>query len=169
MSAMNDRMPFEGQLKDTQSVDGGTTHRDRRFTRRLNSFVREVLEKTLDAPAQAICREPKKAGPVSHRPTSIHTLANHEFTCGADAAFLCDNGPASQHDLAKADRRIAHALNDDLPRLYKPSKGGSTADVRGDASEHMAPKYQNLDSLLRYVESDSGQGAVKVVIMNFND
>ncbi|MCH7685144.1 MAG: hypothetical protein IH899_00425 [Planctomycetes bacterium] len=169
MSAITDPTTIEGQLIDRQSVDVGTTQRGRRFTRRLNAFVREALHNTMDTHAQGLCREPMKADPVSRRPTKIHTVADDDFPCGGDAAFLCDNEPANQHHLAKADRRIAHALNNELPRLYKPGGDGSAADVRGDESKYMAPKYKNLDSLLRYVETDSGQGTVKVVIMNFND
>ena len=166
---MNDRTTIERQLIDSQSMDVGTTHRDRRFKRRLKTFVREVLQKTMDMHAEAYCGEPMTAAPVSRRPTNIHTLADDEFTCGADPVVLCDNEPADEDDLAKADRRIAHALNNELPRLYEPGGDGSASDVRGDESKYMAPKYKNLDSLLRYVETDSGQGTVKVVIMNFND
>ena len=31
------------------------------------------------------------------------------------------------------------------------------------------PKYKNVESILKYVDGEDGKGAVKLVIMNFND
>ena len=35
--------------------------------------------------------------------------------------------------------------------------------------KYAKPKYQDVESILRYIESDEGKGGVKLVIMNFND
>jgi len=35
--------------------------------------------------------------------------------------------------------------------------------------KYMKPKYANVESILKYVESKDDQGGVKLVIMNFND
>lgn len=35
--------------------------------------------------------------------------------------------------------------------------------------KYAKPKYKNIESILRYVESDQDKGGVKLVIMNFND
>ncbi len=165
---MNDPTTSEGHLSDSHGMDVGTLHRDRRFKRRLNSCVQQVLQKTIGTDAEAYCREPTTAAPVSQQPTSARTLDDDQFIWGANAAFLCHNEPAKDKDLAKAERRIAHALKT-APRLYEPSRDGAKLAGPADKGKYVAPKYENLDSLLRYVESDSGQGAVKVVIMNFND
>ena len=41
-------------------------------------------------------------------------------------------------------------------------------DGSSDSSEE-GSKYQNIESLIKYVESSDGGGGVKLVIMNFND
>lgn len=35
--------------------------------------------------------------------------------------------------------------------------------------KYRKPKYKNMESVLKYIESDEGNGGVKLVIMNFND
>ena len=35
--------------------------------------------------------------------------------------------------------------------------------------KYAKPKYKNIESILKYVESDQDKGGVKLVIMNFND
>lgn len=71
--------------------------------------------------------------------------------------------------LAKAEEKLNRALNlsvdnddddDDLshPRANLPNL------------KYAKPKYKNMESVLKYIESDDGRsGGVKLVIMNFND
>ena len=169
MSAMNDGAISHGRLSDSHGLHVETTPRDRRFRRHLTSLVSQVLQNSMDTHPDAHCGEPVTAPFVPGRRTNIQTLADDEFACAADPVFLCGNDLADEIHLAKADGRIAHALKKVMPPLYQPGRGGSIAHARTNESEHAAPKYKNIDSLLRYVEADSGQGAVKVVIMNFND
>ncbi len=35
--------------------------------------------------------------------------------------------------------------------------------------KYAKPKYKNVESMLKYIESDDDKGGVKLVIMNFND
>lgn len=47
-------------------------------------------------------------------------------------------------------------------------------EVAGNGSsfpnlKYAKPKYKNVESILRYIESDEDKGGVKLVIMNFND
>ena len=35
--------------------------------------------------------------------------------------------------------------------------------------KYAKPKYKNIESMLKYIESDDDKGGVKLVIMNFND
>lgn len=35
--------------------------------------------------------------------------------------------------------------------------------------KYAKPKYENIESILKYVESDDEKGGVKLIIMNFND
>jgi len=74
-----------------------------------------------------------------------------------------------QSALAKAEEKLNRALNlsvdnddddDDLsdPRANFPNL------------KYAKPKYKNMESVLKYIESDDGRsGGVKLVIMNFND
>lgn len=74
-----------------------------------------------------------------------------------------------QSALAKVEEKLNRALNlsvdnddddDDLsdPRVNFPNL------------KYAKPKYKNMESVLKYIESDDGRsGGVKLVIMNFND
>lgn len=74
-----------------------------------------------------------------------------------------------QSALAKAEEKLNRALSlsvdnddddDDLsdPRANFPNL------------KYAKPKYKNMESVLKYIESDDGRsGGVKLVIMNFND
>jgi len=35
--------------------------------------------------------------------------------------------------------------------------------------KYAKPKYKNIESILKYIETDEDKGGVKLVIMNFND
>ena len=58
--------------------------------------------------------------------------------------------------LAGLDSRIDSAIRGEI------INGSSDSDSEGS-------KYQNIESLIKYVESSDGGGGVKLVIMNFND
>ena len=48
--------------------------------------------------------------------------------------------------------------------------GSSDSDSESDSDSDLeGSKYQNIESLIKYVESTDGGGGVKLVIMNFND
>ncbi|MFT7183907.1 MAG: hypothetical protein ACI9QC_000232 [Oceanicoccus sp.] len=75
-------------------------------------------------------------------------------------------GGMTEENMAKADKKIKKALK---------GKGDSDDDDDddNDNDDSSKPKYENINSLLRYVESPDGggtsAGGVKLVIMNFND
>ncbi len=62
-------------------------------------------------------------------------------------------------------------------KLAKRGLGGQDDDedeVAGTGSsfpnlKYAKPKYKNIESILKYVETDEDKGGVKLVIMNFND
>ena len=75
----------------------------------------------------------------------------------------------SAHDLQSGLRRMSAMLEDTA--VHIPDNGGHTGGDGGDFPnlKDGKPKYQNVESILRYVEKDDDKGGVKLVIMNFND
>ena len=67
-------------------------------------------------------------------------------------------------------RRLA-ALESRLEKLT----GGSRESSKGDPEsglpnlKYAKSKYQNVESLLNYIETKEAEGGIKLVIMNFND
>lgn len=75
------------------------------------------------------------------------------------------------------DRRALRLLeaDNDLDDLASRTRGAiqgektnGSSDSDSDCGEE-GSKYQNIESLIKYVESSGGAGGVKLVIMNFND
>lgn len=80
-------------------------------------------------------------------------------------------------------RKIEEALVKAEEKLRKMSISGNVDDDNDDDDndeitntkttfpnlKYAKPKYQNVESILRYVESKEDKGGVKLVIMNFND
>ncbi len=77
------------------------------------------------------------------------------------------SAPASERSIDRRLRRLETALG--------LLAGSSDADVNdSDDSalpnlKYAKPKYKDVESVLRYVESDDQKGGLKLVIMNFND
>ena len=68
------------------------------------------------------------------------------------------------HDrMEKVERKLAR-LSTALMEAIETGEPDEPAGVSGDK-----PKYQNLESLLKYVESGDKDGGTKLIIMNFND
>jgi len=76
-----------------------------------------------------------------------------------DTLVVSNKGPAAK-GLAKADRKLA-----------KLAKQGHPDDSNANPNlKYRKPKYKNVESILKFVESkDDKGGGVKLVIMNFND
>ena len=53
------------------------------------------------------------------------------------------------------------------PADHEDETGESTSSFPN--LKYVKPKYQNVESLLNYVETDQDKGGLKLVIMNFND
>ena len=51
--------------------------------------------------------------------------------------------------------------------ITRSSRGGGGTNLSN--LKYAKPKYQNVESLLNYIESKDDEGGVKLVIMNFND
>ncbi len=81
------------------------------------------------------------------------------------------NGRNTEEGLIKADEK--------LEKINRKLSGEQTEDededeIKGADSDYpnlkyAQPKYKNLESVLKYIESKDDKGGVKLVIMNFND
>ena len=56
-----------------------------------------------------------------------------------------------------------------LEKLAARIRSGPTEIGVGSDSGEEGSKYQNVDTLLKYVDESGAEGGVKLVIMNFND
>jgi len=71
--------------------------------------------------------------------------------------------------LAKAEEKLNRALN---LSVDNDDDDDDASDPRANFPnlKYARPKYKNMESVLKYIESDDGRsGGVKLVIMNFND
>ncbi len=79
------------------------------------------------------------------------------------------NGLSDEHleaRLQKVERR--------LEKLAVSAGDGDEAETAETGNrfpnlKYAKPKYKNIESMLKYIESDDDKGGVKLVIMNFND
>ncbi len=70
--------------------------------------------------------------------------------------------------LEKADRKLAKL------GITGQDEDEDEDEVTGTRSsfpnlKYAKPKYNNIESILKYIETDEDKGGVKLVIMNFND
>ena len=71
-------------------------------------------------------------------------------------------------------QRLLERLEQVESKLEKLTSGIRNALQEGTVTQPPAlvgdgAKYQNIESLLKYIETPDGEGGVKLVIMNFND
>ena len=71
-------------------------------------------------------------------------------------------------------QRLLQRLEQVESKLEKLTSGIRSAFEEGTVTQTPAlvgegAKYQNVESLLKYIETPDGEGGVKLVIMNFND
>ena len=71
---------------------------------------------------------------------------------------------SEQQLLQRRLRLIERTLEKLAARLLGPTEIGAGSKPGEEAS-----KYQNVDTLLKYVDDSGADGGVKLVIMNFND
>jgi len=62
-------------------------------------------------------------------------------------------------------------MEEKLERLTSGFRGSILERLTGDESalDGEGAKYQNVESLIKYMESSEGGGGLRLVIMNFND
>ncbi len=65
-------------------------------------------------------------------------------------------------------QRLQHVENT-LEKIATRIRSGQTDYENGSDTGGEGSKYQNVDTLLKYVDGAGAEGGVKLVIMNFND
>ena len=145
---------------------------DTSFARGLRSYVFQALE-------AAICEHDNLATPfsstlpnekeLSSHENEPHTSAHDRTDRHARTSFFTTKGDTQDDYRAQLDERIGVSVNTRLPR--SKDSAGRKSGANGDRAplNDSPSKYRNIESLLRYVESDNTQGGIKLVIMNFND
>ena len=68
--------------------------------------------------------------------------------------------------LARVEERLARVTGSDPDSDPTPAATGRTSYPN---LKYAQPKYKNVESILKHVESPEDRGGVKLVIMNFND
>jgi len=99
----------------------------------------------------------------------LDSLAKKE-PFGVDRLIINSKNKDVEEALNKAEEKIGRALNASVD-----SDGDNNEDeTKGTSSEfpnlkYAKPKYKNVESILKYMESKEDKGSVRIVIMNFND
>jgi len=89
---------------------------------------------------------------------------------GVKAIFT--NSPDSvntEKGLVKAEGKLTKIMEKGLTNSLSDEDEVKGAGAKYPNLKYMKPKYANVESILKYVESKDDQGGVKLVIMNFND
>ncbi len=71
--------------------------------------------------------------------------------------------------LMKAEGKLTKIMEKGLTDSFGDEDEIKGTQVKYPNLKYMKPKYANVESILKYVESKDDQGGVKLVIMNFND
>ena len=68
----------------------------------------------------------------------------------------------------KAEEKIGRALNESVDSDDDEDEADNLKSSYPNL-KYRKPKYKNIESILKYVETPDDKGGVKLVIMNFND
>jgi len=89
---------------------------------------------------------------------------------GVKAVFA--NSPGSvktTKGLMKAEGKLTKIMEKGFTNSLSDEEEVKGTQTQYPNLKYMKPKYDNVESILKYVESKDDQGGVKLVIMNFND
>lgn len=101
---------------------------------------------------------------------SLQKKSNHSNFPFGKQVVIESNNKDVKAGLAKAEEKIGRALNASVD-----SDEDGDEDEMGDGKssfpnlKYAQPKYKNVESILKYIETPDDKGGVKLVIMNFND
>ena len=83
-------------------------------------------------------------------------MAGGDSEVQPDRQEMLERLQRAESELQKIGLRLRDDLQGETVSARTPLAGGES-------------KYQNIEALLKYIESPEGEGGVKLVIMNFND
>ncbi len=141
-------------------------HRNYQEARTLKTTMQALAEDI----ALGLARE-IRSHQVPAQPTAPRAIDQFVDQVAQEVVGRLDNG-----DLAvPADaQRLLQRLEQVESKLEKLTSGIRSALQEGTVTQPQAlvgdgAKYQNVESLLKYIETPDGEGGIKLVIMNFND
>lgn len=138
-------------------------------------IIRELLEDFKKNEAPGSFRDELTKAILAKTMVVNLAQAGNEQTGLAGKVIIQSKNKDVQAALNKAEDKIGRALN---ASVDSDGDDDNDDDEAGSKSlfpnlKYRRPKYQNIDSVLKYVESkkEKGQdgGDVRIVIMNFND
>jgi len=89
---------------------------------------------------------------------------------GVKAIFLdSPDNIKTTKGLMKAEGKLTKIMEKGLTDSFDDEDEVKGTGAKYPNLKYMKPKYANVESILKYVESKHDQGGVKLVIMNFND
>ena len=145
---------------------GPVFHRGHQEARILKTTMQALAEEI----ALGLARE-IRSQQVAPEPTAPKPIDRFVDRVAQEVVGRIDNG-----DLAVPANveRLLERLEKVESRLEKLTSGIRSALEEGTATQTASlvgegAKYQNVESLLKYIETPDGEGGVKLVIMNFND
>lgn len=132
--------------------------------------MKTTLQALAEDIALGLARE-LRSHQVAAQPTAPKAIEQFVGQVAQEVAGRLDNG-----DLAVPayTQRLLQRLEQVESKLEKLTSGIRSALEEGTVTQPPAlvgdgAKYQNVESLLKYIETPDGEGGVKLVIMNFND
>lgn len=75
--------------------------------------------------------------------------------------------PVDRPDVAERLQRVEKTLEKFATGIQSAFQEDTISGPPAEVGE--GAKYQNVDSLIKYIESSDGEGGIKLIIMNFND
>ena len=145
-------------------------HRGHQEARTLKTTMQALAEEI----ALGLARE-IRSHQAPTQPTVPRAIDQFVDQVAQEVVGRLDNGDLNGDLAVPANaQRLLQRLEQVESKLEKLTSGIRNALQEGTVTQTPAlvgdgAKYQNIESLLKYIETPDGEGGVKLVIMNFND
>ena len=134
---------------------------NRKLRRGLGQEIAERLVRELESDSQFGLSEP-----VSKVEVLLEQLATSVVGLLREAGSQQRaSDPSLEARLRKAERRLAKLASVDTD----DDEDGPDNWEGASNLKYAKPKYKDMESALKYIESEDGGSGIKLVIMNFND
>jgi len=115
------------------------------------------------------CVESLKRRHCSNSPVTEHSSEPSGFASEGRGSEYIPRIDKVERKLEKVLGKLAKAGQDDDDDDDDDDEDEDDGRSRFPNLKYAQPKYHNLESVIKHVESDDGKGGVKLVLMNFND